>query len=181
MTREFLTISNLLSLSRIALAVLFAVVMFAAIPSATLWGFGILLVAMVTDKLDGDLARRLGQETTWGRILDPLADKIGVGIVCLVLLVRDLVPVWFVALLLGRDLLILAGGVILRARKGVVLPSNMTGKWTVGVIAVALILALLEAPQGVQLGVQVIAATMGGISLALYGKAFLSEEKGRGS
>lgn len=181
MTRDFLTISNLLSLSRIALALAFAVVMVTDVPSAELWGLGLLVLAMVTDKLDGDLARWLGQETTWGRILDPLADKIGVGVVSVVLVVRGLVPLWFVVFLVVRDLLILSGGILLRVRHGVVLPSNRTGKWTVGVIAAALILGLLEAQEGIQLAVQVLATAMGVVSLVLYGRAFERQRSAEGT
>ena len=181
MTRDFLTISNLLSLSRIALALAFAIVMVTDVPSAELWGLGLLLLAVVTDKLDGDIARWLGQETTWGRILDPLADKIGVGVVSVVLVVRGLVPVWFVAFLVARDLLILSGGILLRVRQGVVLPSNTTGKWTVGVIAAALILGLLEASEEIQLTAQVLATAMGGVSLVLYGKAYAHQRSGEGA
>jgi len=180
MTRDFLTISNLLSLSRIPLVALFAIVMFAQPPSAEVWALGILLLAMLTDKLDGDLARRLGQESAWGRILDPLADKIGVAVVSLVLLVLEMVPVWFVALLVIRDVLILIGGVLLRSRLGVILPSNTAGKWTAGVIAVTLILALLRAPHSVQLSAQLIATAMAVLSLVLYGRSYyrLRQEKG---
>jgi CDP-diacylglycerol--glycerol-3-phosphate 3-phosphatidyltransferase len=180
MTRDFLTISNLLSLSRIPLVALFAIVMFANPPSAEVWALGILLLAMLTDKLDGDLARRLGQESVWGRILDPLADKIGVAVVSLVLLVLDLVPMWFVALLVIRDVVILIGGVLLRSRLGVILPSNTAGKWTVGVIAVTLILALLRTPHSVQLSAQVIASAMAVLSLVLYGRSYSRTRRGRG-
>ena len=180
MTREFFTISNLLSLSRIVLVALFAIVMFANPPDADLWGLGILLIAMLTDKLDGDIARRLGQESYWGRILDPLADKIGVGVVSLVLLLLEMIPLWFVALLVSRDLLILIGGLILRARRGIVMPSNLAGKWTVGVIGITLLLALLRAPEVVQLVAQLMSAIMALFSLGLYGKAYLKERHAGG-
>jgi CDP-diacylglycerol--glycerol-3-phosphate 3-phosphatidyltransferase len=113
--------------------------------------------------------------------LDPLADKIGVGVVSVVLVVRGLVPVWFVAFLVARDLLILSGGILLRVRQGVVLPSNTTGKWTVGVIAAALILGLLEASEEIQLTAQVLATAMGGVSLVLYGKAYAHQRSGEGA
>jgi len=181
MTREFLTVSNLLSLSRIPLVALFAAIMIADVPSAELWGLGVLLLTMLTDKLDGDIARRFGQESTWGRIIDPLADKIGVAVVSVVLVVLEMIPLWFVALLLLRDLLILVGGVLLRLRTGVVLPSNIAGKWAVGVIAVTLLLALLRAPDGVQLAAQLISAAMAGISLILYFQSYLRVRQGIGA
>ncbi|MEO8168902.1 MAG: CDP-alcohol phosphatidyltransferase family protein, partial [bacterium] len=115
----FFTISNLLSISRAVLAIPFAVVMLSDSPNATLWGIAILAVAALTDKLDGMFARKYNQVTDWGKILDPLADKIGMGIVAIVLVKLGLIPFWFVALLVGRDLLILAGGMYVKRSRGV--------------------------------------------------------------
>jgi CDP-diacylglycerol--glycerol-3-phosphate 3-phosphatidyltransferase len=98
------------------------------------------VLGALTDKLDGMVARARHEETEWGRVLDPLADKIGVAAIVLVLLALGDLPLWFVVAILARDLLILAGGLVVKARKGVVLPSNMVGKWSVG--AISAILAL---------------------------------------
>lgn len=146
MKREVFTIPNLLSLSRVLLVILFALVMLVPDPPSRWWGLGILLLAALTDKLDGMLARRMHEETEWGRILDPLADKLGIAAVAIVLLCLKWLPFWFVALLLGRDLLILAGGLIVRRKTREVLPSNIAGKWAVGVFAATLIFIVVDAP-----------------------------------
>lgn len=142
---RFLTLSNLLSIVRIVLAVPFALVMLSGVPSARLWGGIIMVAAALTDRYDGILARKFGQTTEWGKILDPVADKIGVAVVAVVLLVLGNIPPWFVAVLLIRDVLIFSGGMYLRAKKGVVLQSNETGKWTVGIVALTLFLMVLNA------------------------------------
>ena len=129
MKREFLTVSNLLSIFRALLSIPFALVMLLPDPPLRSWAVVIVLVGMVTDKLDGDLARARGEETEWGRILDPLADKVCVGVMALVLLALGVFPLWFVLALVLRDLLILAGGIYLKSARGVVLPSNAAGKW----------------------------------------------------
>jgi cardiolipin synthase (CMP-forming) len=146
MKRDLFNIPNLLSISRVFLVLLFALVMLVPEPPARLWGLGILLMAALTDRLDGMLARSMHQETEWGRILDPLADKLGVGIVAIVLLSKGWLPFWFVALLLGRDLIILTGGLFIRRKIGEVLPSNIIGKWAVGVFAATLIFIVAGAP-----------------------------------
>jgi CDP-diacylglycerol--glycerol-3-phosphate 3-phosphatidyltransferase len=150
MKREFLTISNLLSIFRATLTIPFALVML--IPDVPLrsWAAGILLLGALTDKLDGDIARMRNEETEWGRILDPLADKICVTVMALVLLKLGDFPFWFVAALVARDLLILAGGMYLRSTRGVVLPSNMTGKWTATIIALTILILVLHLLPGVQ-------------------------------
>ncbi len=144
MKRDLFTIPNLLSAVRMFLAVPFALVMTSEIAGARWWGVGIILAGMLTDKLDGDLARYLHCESEWGRILDPLADKVAVATVSLVLLWLGVVPLWFVLLLILRDLLILAGGLYLKKRTGEILPSNTAGKIAVGVIAATLLLALID-------------------------------------
>jgi CDP-diacylglycerol--glycerol-3-phosphate 3-phosphatidyltransferase len=174
---RFLTVSNLLSLSRALLTIPFVLVMLSPSPGARWWGLAIFVVAMITDRLDGVLARRLDQVTEWGKILDPLADKVGVAGAAVVLLVRGAIPLWFVAALLLRDLLILAGGLVLKARLGVVLPSNAAGKWTVGVAAFTLGLALVGAPSWLLTVGLSASACMLILSLGLYLSVFVQHLK----
>jgi len=150
MRGEFFTFSNLLSLFRAFLSIPFAYVMLAFDPPLRLLGAGIVVCGALTDKLDGDLARKFHQETDWGRILDPVADKVGVAVFAIVLLRLGDLPLWFVAGLILRDLLILGGGLYLQRFRHVILPSNQYGKWTVGIVSLALFAALLGAPQNIQ-------------------------------
>lgn len=169
----FLTVSNLLSIFRALLVIPFVFVMLAEGPSSRLWGGVLIALAALTDNLDGRIARRYHQETEWGRILDPLADKIGVAAGGLVFLALGLIPLWFVVALLVRDAVIFAGGIYLKARAGVVLPSNAVGKWSVGIICVTLLMILLDLPASlVQLSIMISAAMLV-LSLALYLRRFL--------
>jgi cardiolipin synthase (CMP-forming) len=146
MNRELLTVPNLLSLTRIVLLIPFVAVMYSAIPHRELWALGVLLLAGLTDRYDGILARRMHAESEWGRILDPLADKIGAGAVALVLAAQGSIPVWFLALVVARDMLIVAGGIVVKRKTGNVLPSNTAGKWAMGVVFVTLCASVLRAP-----------------------------------
>ena len=58
------------------------------------------LLAVTTDALDGYFARLLHQESELGKVIDPLADKIGVGIVVVLLLIFGDIPLWFALLVL---------------------------------------------------------------------------------
>jgi CDP-diacylglycerol--glycerol-3-phosphate 3-phosphatidyltransferase len=140
---RFFNASNVLSIFRALLTIPFVLVMLGEEPSSRFWGCLLMAVAAATDKLDGVLARKFGQITEWGKILDPLADKIGVAVVAAVLVYLQDIPAWFLAAVVGRDVLILAGGVYVKAKRGTVLASNRTGKWAVSVIALALFLALV--------------------------------------
>ena len=146
MRREFLTPSNILSISRAVLVIPFVYVMLSSLSTARLWGAFIMILAALTDKFDGVLARKYGYETDWGRILDPVADKLAIAAGALVLLYLGDIPLWFVIALITRDVLIFLGGVYIKAKKGVVLPSNQIGKWAVGVISLAIFLLVLAGP-----------------------------------
>lgn len=142
MQTKFWTISNALSLSRIFLMT--PVIYFFLSPIAHNREYAILfiLLAVITDALDGYFARLFKQETEIGRIIDPLADKIGVGIVVVLLLYFGDISVWFALLVILRDAIIFLGGLILKIRKGIILPSNLPGKFAVAFVALTLVLAM---------------------------------------
>ena len=144
-SNRFLTISNILSVARALLSIPFALVMLTAAPSSRLWGAIMMVIAALTDKYDGVLARKYNQITEWGKILDPVADKIAVSAVAIVLLILGNIPVWYVVALLIRDALIFSGGLYVKTTKGIILQSNEAGKWTVGIVSLALFLMVLNA------------------------------------
>ncbi len=176
---RFLTASNILSLLRLVLAVPFAWVMLSGIPDARIWGGILLGIGLLTDKFDGVLARKYGQISEWGRILDPLADKVGIAVLAIVLLIERDIPLWFVVTLLARDVLISLGGLIVKARRGIVLPSNLAGKWALVVISLTMILGLLRI-RGAVLTLSLLASViMIAVSLALYVRRFTEIMKSR--
>ena len=79
----------------------------------------LVLIAGATDWLDGFTARKLGTSGRLGVILDPLADKILLVTLFLVLGWIRLVPLWMVAIVMGRDLVIVIGALLLRIFRGV--------------------------------------------------------------
>jgi cardiolipin synthase (CMP-forming) len=82
------------------------------------FGAGLVLTAVVgaTDWVDGWLARRIGQVSRLGQLLDPLADRLLIASVVVALLVREVLPWQVVVLLLARDLVLLIGWPLLRRR-----------------------------------------------------------------
>ncbi len=103
MTRN-LNLPNLLTASRLAAAPL---VVYAIWRGAFAWALVLLVAAGLTDALDGWAARRCGSVTRLGAYLDPVADKILLVTVYLSLAAAGLAPVWLVALVVARDVLIL--------------------------------------------------------------------------
>lgn len=144
MQGKFWTISNALSLSRIILMA--PVVYFFLTPVIHNREYAVLfiLLAVTTDALDGYFARLFKQESEIGKIIDPLADKIGIGIVVVLLLIFGDISFWFAALIILRDTLIFIGGLILKVRKGIILPSNLPGKFAIASVALTLVLGMMR-------------------------------------
>jgi cardiolipin synthase (CMP-forming) len=112
---RFRTTPNLLTLLRICLAPFLVA---AILDSHYALGFGLFVAAGLTDALDGLLARLLKQHTMLGQYLDPVADKLLLSTLFLVLTYKDLIPARVTALVLGRDVGILLVAAILYAATG---------------------------------------------------------------
>src|SRR5215207_7143465 len=102
------------------------------------------VLAALTDFLDGKLARRAGP-TRLGQILDPVADRLMLSSVAVVLAVRGLLPAWAVAILVGRDLLTLLGSVVVQNKVRV----NRVGKAATAMLMGAIALVVLVPGTGV--------------------------------
>lgn len=140
-----LTVSNLLSLLRLLIAVpLWFLFDNISDPGTRYIILGFAFIAIATDFLDGYFARKYNQVTKFGKIIDPLADKILVGIVIIKLYLIEEIPGYFFFLVIGRDILIFIGGIFLSNKIGKVLPSNMLGKITVSVLALLLLMIIIN-------------------------------------
>ncbi len=89
---------------------------------------GVLMLAGITDFLDGWLARRLGQQTVVGQILDPVADRLYILAVVVGLALRDVIPWWMAISLPLRDALMWLLVPLLRTRGYSALPVHFLGK-----------------------------------------------------
>lgn len=97
------------------------------------------VLAAITDFLDGRLARR-GGPTRLGQILDPVADRLMLSSVAVVLAIRGLLPVWAVAILVGRDVLALLGSLVVGSKIRV----NRVGKAATAVLMGAVALVVIS-------------------------------------
>lgn len=119
------TIPNLLSMLRLLLVPVFLVLIVVGDYVAALV---VLVVASLTDLLDGYLARRLRQVTKLGQLLDPAADRLYIFAALIGLAARELVPWWIVAVIVARDVLIVVLGVVLANFGYGPLPVHQLGK-----------------------------------------------------
>ncbi len=120
------TIPNLLSFFRLAGVPLFVYLLLG--PEADGWAIAILMVAGVTDWADGKLARMLNQSSRLGALLDPAADRLYILATLIAFVIRDVVPIWVVAVILGRDVLVGFSLLALRRHGYQALQVNYVGK-----------------------------------------------------
>jgi cardiolipin synthase len=125
-TDRLVTVPNVLTVARLILVGVFAWLVLG--PGAQLWAAGALIIAAVTDYLDGFIARRWHQVSRIGQILDPLVDRVTVLTVLIVLGASGILPWWLVLLIIGRDLVLLALLPALRSRGLLALPVHYLGK-----------------------------------------------------
>ncbi len=98
------TVPNLLSFLRLLGVPVFLWLVLG--PRADGWAIAVLAVAGFTDWLDGKIARAFNQVSKLGRIIDPAADKLYVFATIAALLVREVIPWWLAAIILGRELFV---------------------------------------------------------------------------
>jgi cardiolipin synthase len=120
------TVPNLLSMIRLAGVPVFLWLVLG--PEADGWALALLAVSGITDFLDGYLARRLGQTSTVGQILDPVADRLYILAVVVGLALREVIPWWAALSLPLRDLLLWGLVPLLRTRGYSALPVHFLGK-----------------------------------------------------
>lgn len=125
-TDRLLTIPNAISLLRIALVPVFA--MLIVDRDTTAVGFTVFAVVLATDWLDGVVARGMGQVSEVGKVLDPLADRIAIAAGLVALVARDAFPLWAALPILLRDSLVLVAGILLLARGGKRIDVRYIGK-----------------------------------------------------
>jgi len=128
-----------LTLARVAAAPV--VVLLFAVPfeSHDYWATAIFCAAMSTDWFDGRVARRTGRTSSFGSLLDPVADKVLVVGTLVVLLDQRVFPAWMVAAIVGRELLI-SGLRLAALERGVVISARDLGKlktWSQAIAAAA--------------------------------------------
>ena len=138
------TLSNSISVSRVLLLAPLGYCLFSTFEGNRIWALAIILAGTLTDFIDGYLARRLHQVSELGKIVDPIADKIAVGTLALFLVLLGDVPLWYVVVVVVRDLLILAGGIYIRRTKKIVAQSNWPGKVAVNAIALYLLFSTIQ-------------------------------------
>ena len=135
------TYSNLLSISRLILGLF---LYYFIVTRHSYLAILLALLAVITDYADGYVARKRGETSELGKILDPVADKVTVALGAIGLYQAYDLPLWIVILITGRDALILIGSIFLVDKVRGIVASEMPGKIAVTIISLLLIAYLFE-------------------------------------
>ena len=143
-----MNLPNQLTVGRLGLTVVFVACLSVSFPFNHTLALAIFIVATITDYLDGVIARRHGLITDFGKLMDPLADKVLTAAAFICLIDYRALPAWVVIVIIAREFLI-TGLRLLAGAKGVVLPAEKLGKHKTGwqmatIIFFLLLLALAD-------------------------------------
>lgn len=173
-----LTVPNVISLARLLLVPVFA---WLVAQGHDAWALVVLLVAGASDWLDGVLARRMHQVSRLGQMLDPAADRLFILVTLVGLAWRGVVPVWLVAVLVLRDLVLLVMLLVLARAGYPPLRVHLAGKAGTFAIMYAfplLLLSELASPVGLVAGVVGWACALWGVGLYWFAGALYLAQAG---
>ncbi len=140
-----MNLPNALSLVRIFLVPVLVVFLIVVPRPYNLTAAAVFLAAVMTDWLDGRIARSMRQVTTLGKLLDPVADKLLISASLISLVQVGRVPAWMVVLIVGRDLAI-TGLRGIAASQNVIIQATELGKATMIAEVIAVALLILDYP-----------------------------------
>ncbi|HLR25632.1 MAG TPA: CDP-alcohol phosphatidyltransferase family protein [Fodinibius sp.] len=135
------TWSNAISFSRI-LVVLPIVYLHFTNGQQVTWTIGLLVFyGIISDYLDGLVARITNNISEWGKVLDPVADKFAAFLLFLYAVYIGFIPLWFFIVEIARDLIIMCGSLYIRRLRGKVAMATMSGKVSVNMLGLYWIFA----------------------------------------
>ncbi|MGN0107756.1 MAG: CDP-diacylglycerol--glycerol-3-phosphate 3-phosphatidyltransferase [Hominilimicola sp.] len=144
--------ANKITMIRVFLVPVFMVLFMINNTACHYAALGVFILASVTDAIDGHVARKYNQTTTFGKFVDPLADKVLTTAAFLILMHYGRMSVWALMIVLTREFMV-AGVRLVAAGDGKVVAASMWGKLKTVTQMVAIIVAMLLLPMEKFLGV----------------------------
>jgi CDP-diacylglycerol--glycerol-3-phosphate 3-phosphatidyltransferase len=142
---RILTVANIISLLRALMA--FPIIYSLRRPEWQLWTFVLIVIAVLSDALDGYFARRAHEVTHIGKWLDPIADFVVIISVTFYLVLFNMFPTWFFIFFLLRYLSIALPALYLINHTHFIMSSNRYGKWAIGISAFTITLHIFRYSQ----------------------------------
>ena len=147
---RIMTLANAISISRIILAVPLVLIFEEIAKGNTeklLLSFILIIIIVLSDFLDGFVARKADEITNFGKLIDPVADKVCMMVVMIYLIISYKLPfLFFFVVLAIRDVFLIIIGVYLMFSQDEVFQSNRSGKWFMGTSALMMVLFVFQDP-----------------------------------
>ena len=147
-----MNVPNWITILRILLIPVVLVLFYLQVPGWNYWVAGIIFIASVTDWLDGFLARKYHLITNFGKLIDPIADKLLIASALIVLVEWGKVGSAICIILIGREFII-SGFRLLATTEGVVIAAGWVGKFKTAFQMVGVIAVFLGNPFFAQIGI----------------------------
>lgn len=138
-----MNLANKLTVLRIMLVPIFLICAMIDTTTTNIIALSIFIIASVTDKLDGYIARSRNQITNFGKFMDPLADKLLVTCALILLVEKGIIAAWVVVVIIAREFIV-SGLRTLAASQGVVIAASNWGKLKTVIQMIAIIMGLLS-------------------------------------
>jgi cardiolipin synthase len=131
----------------------------------------VFVLAEATDVLDGYIARKMELVTPFGKLMDPLADKVMTLTVTLVLCLNQRLPIYWLIVLLAKEAAMIGGSLLLYRKRRRVVYSNLLGKFAAVLVFLVLVCAFFTSilPPWLFISLQVLALLISVMAVVLYG------------
>ena len=167
-----LNLPNTLTVLRILLVPVMVVALTSELPGGSAIAAGVFAAAAITDGLDGYIARSRQSITTFGKVMDPVADKLLIAAALISLVSLDRLAAWVAMVIIAREFAV-SGLRIAAGQQGVVIPASMLGKVKT-IVQVAAVLALIAVDDTRQVWVQALVYAMVLLTVASGADYFLN-------
>jgi CDP-diacylglycerol---glycerol-3-phosphate 3-phosphatidyltransferase len=167
-----LNLPNALTLVRILLVPVLVVALTVEASGGSAIAAGVFVVAALTDGLDGYIARSRQTVTTFGKVMDPVADKLLIAAALISLVSLDRLEPWVAMVIIAREFAV-SGLRIAAGQQGVVIPASMLGKLKT-IVQVAAVLALIAVPDAGAAWVQALVYAMVALTVVSGADYFLN-------
>ena len=134
-------IPNILTIIRF---ILIPIIFISAMSNNYLIAVIFLIISGITDVLDGYIARKYNLITDFGTLLDPLADKLTQICTLIVLVLKNIIPLWILIIVLAKEFLMIIGATFLFKKKTVAIPSKWYGKTATVLFYIAIFFSMIE-------------------------------------
>lgn len=138
-----MNLANKLTVLRMILVPVFLICAMLNTSTGNIIALAIFIIASVTDKLDGYIARSRNQITNFGKFMDPLADKLLVTCALIILVEKNIIPAWVVVVIIAREFVV-SGLRTLAASQGVVIAASNWGKLKTVIQMIAITIGLVS-------------------------------------